>query len=75
MRPKQGGAKRGKFAAAGGGVAPGMAGKAVRGRGPRRGGAGRPWALRAAVGDRRREIVDERSVTLAGGGDRRSAGR
>lgn len=74
MRPKQGGAKRGKFAAAGGGVAPGMAGKAVRGRGPRRG-AGRPWALRAAVGDRRREIEDEGSVTLAGGGDRRSAGR
>lgn len=76
-----GGANPGKFAAAGGGVAPGATGKATRGWSPRRGrgerGAGRAWAPRTAVGSRRRrrEIEGVGSATVAAGGDRRSAGR
>lgn len=51
MRPEQGGAKQGKSAAAGGGVAPGAAGKAVRGRGSRPGRGDRsPGAQRSAAG-------------------------
>lgn len=63
MRPKQGGANEGKFAATGGGVAPGVAGKAVRGRGPKRGGATvgpESSGRRPAAGDRGRGERDTR---------------
>lgn len=77
-----GGANPGKFAAAGGGVAPGATGKATRGRGRRgggaavgRGGRGPRVQRQAAGGGRSRARGARRERGGPAWGDRRSAGR